>query len=388
MPYTVNGIGTSYFGSDNLVKRWDICDLCGKECYLTSYDTTSYFVILFLPLIPLGKKRILDECSSCKRHRVMLLKKWYETKNRTFEETIKKYRDNPKDITAVKEALLCRLAFDDKEQFLKLTEEVEKNFSENVEVLLIIGSGYYDYGLYEQSERVVRKSISIKDDEQTRELLCNVLIKQFRPEEAENYIYHIVEQQKEKVGMLMYLATGYQAIGEHQKALEVLDKSLSLDPNIKKEKDYKKIRKISQKNLYSKIAVLSRDISSLPMEIKETKSFSAKIAPYIGPAVLLAIILGYVAVYFTKGFDTGVYFVNGLSKSYNITVRGDSYLLKPMTAKNIKVGEGILEVEIAGDWPEIPKQKHKITTSFFARPFNNKTFIHNPQDDSWPGGNY
>ncbi|UCC21618.1 MAG: hypothetical protein JSW23_07310 [Planctomycetota bacterium] len=381
MPYTVNGIGTSYFGSDNLSRRRDICEACGKESCLSSYDTTSYFVILFLPLIPLGKKRVLDECSSCTKHRVMPLKKWHETKSRVFEETIKKYGDNPKDSDAAKEVLLVRLAFDDKEQFLKLAEEVEKNLGEDAEVLSIIGSGCYNYGLYEQSERTVRKSISIKDDQQTRELLCSILIKQSRPAEAEKYIQHITEQQqKEKAGMLIYLATGYQAIGEHQKALEILDKALALEPNIKKKKDYKKIRKISQKNLHSKVAVLSHDISSPPVETKKRKSFSAKIAPYVGPAVLLAVILGYIAICFAKGFSTAVYFANGLSKPYNITVRGNSYLLKPKTAKKIKVGEGTLEVEIAGDWPEIAKQKHGINTNFFARPFADKIFVINPDE--------
>ena len=84
MPSTINGIGTSYFGHDNLSRYWDVCEFCGKSCYLTSYDTTSYFVFIFLPLIPLGKKRVAEKCSLCTMHRVMPLKEWYKTKEKAI----------------------------------------------------------------------------------------------------------------------------------------------------------------------------------------------------------------------------------------------------------------------------------------------------------------
>ena len=57
MPSTVNGIGTWYYGKDNLVTRNDRCEFCGNYGELKSYDTTLYFVVVFIPLIPLGRKR-------------------------------------------------------------------------------------------------------------------------------------------------------------------------------------------------------------------------------------------------------------------------------------------------------------------------------------------
>ena len=50
MPSTVNGIGTWYYGKSNLVTRNDTCEFCHNYAELKSYDTTLYFVVVFIPL--------------------------------------------------------------------------------------------------------------------------------------------------------------------------------------------------------------------------------------------------------------------------------------------------------------------------------------------------
>lgn len=70
MPFTVNGCGTTYVGSRrNRTTRTGRCDLCGKEAYLRSYDTWHCICVVFVPVIPLQRFRIVDECSACRRHR-------------------------------------------------------------------------------------------------------------------------------------------------------------------------------------------------------------------------------------------------------------------------------------------------------------------------------
>ena len=68
MPYTLNGIGTHYYGAANRSARVDVCQSCGRSATLSSYDTREFFCIVFIPIIPLGKYRILNDCSSCRRH--------------------------------------------------------------------------------------------------------------------------------------------------------------------------------------------------------------------------------------------------------------------------------------------------------------------------------
>jgi hypothetical protein len=70
MPTTINGIGTHYYGNKNRVVRTGVCRSCGRSASLSSYDTRLWFVVVFVPVIPLGRKRIIDECSYCRRHYV------------------------------------------------------------------------------------------------------------------------------------------------------------------------------------------------------------------------------------------------------------------------------------------------------------------------------
>ena len=64
MPTTVNGIGTHYYGKKNRSVRTAACRSCGRVGNLESYDTRLWFVIVFIPIIPLGRKRVIDTCPS------------------------------------------------------------------------------------------------------------------------------------------------------------------------------------------------------------------------------------------------------------------------------------------------------------------------------------
>ena len=73
MPSTVNGIGTHYFGKRNRATRKGTCTHCGQRVELKSYDTWHCACFLMIPVIPLGRRRILDECPVCTSHAVMPL---------------------------------------------------------------------------------------------------------------------------------------------------------------------------------------------------------------------------------------------------------------------------------------------------------------------------
>ncbi|MGH7213447.1 MAG: hypothetical protein ACREIT_01505 [Tepidisphaeraceae bacterium] len=94
MPQMVNGCGTWYYGKKNLIQYQGTCRACGAVTTLTSYDTRLYVVIILIPVIPLGRKRIVEECASCQRHFAVPLKDWQRAQQRT-EEMIAAYRAKP-----------------------------------------------------------------------------------------------------------------------------------------------------------------------------------------------------------------------------------------------------------------------------------------------------
>ena len=85
MPSTYNGIGTHYYGKTNIQKRPGPCPHCHRAVELTSYDTRLWFVVVFIPIIPIRRKRIIDYCPACTRHFAADLEKWETAKQLEME---------------------------------------------------------------------------------------------------------------------------------------------------------------------------------------------------------------------------------------------------------------------------------------------------------------
>ncbi len=95
MPITVNGIGTHYYGKSNRNVRDGVCRSCGAHAQLQSYDTRLWFVVLFVPVIPLGRKRIIDQCSRCSRHFVANQAKYEMARQLNVSGVLERYRSQP-----------------------------------------------------------------------------------------------------------------------------------------------------------------------------------------------------------------------------------------------------------------------------------------------------
>ena len=100
MPYTINGIGTHYYGRSNASARRGNCGSCGRLANLTSYDTRECICFVFIPIIPLTKYRIIDSCSSCRRHHRMPLLEFNSRLSANVEPMRAAVRANPKDAGA------------------------------------------------------------------------------------------------------------------------------------------------------------------------------------------------------------------------------------------------------------------------------------------------
>ena len=51
MPSVYNGIGTWYYGKNNIHRRVSYCNQCNRVGELESYDTPLEFVVFFIPVI-------------------------------------------------------------------------------------------------------------------------------------------------------------------------------------------------------------------------------------------------------------------------------------------------------------------------------------------------
>src|SRR4051812_44314558 len=76
MPHVYNGCGTWYYGKGNRLQYSGTCRACNRAVTLSAYDTRLWFVLVMVPIIPLARKRIIDDCPSCRRHAAMPLDDW------------------------------------------------------------------------------------------------------------------------------------------------------------------------------------------------------------------------------------------------------------------------------------------------------------------------
>jgi tetratricopeptide (TPR) repeat protein len=109
MTFTYNGVGTRYHGRKNVADRPADCPFCKKPVRLVSYDTRMWFVFVYVPVIPLRKLRILDQCPRCTRHQVIELKRWEKLQDDARNKAgavVQEKRDDPEAAIEAHKTLL------------------------------------------------------------------------------------------------------------------------------------------------------------------------------------------------------------------------------------------------------------------------------------------
>jgi tetratricopeptide (TPR) repeat protein len=261
MPYVINGVGTWYYGRTNVSRRHGQCPNCGAETILTSYDTTSYFTVAFVPLIPLGRRHITDQCPHCKKHFSVPLQKWQQERQREIDHVLIEYKNNPGNRETTLKLLRVLFDWGREDLFLELAPDVISRHGGNPEIMSIVAAIYSGLGRLKEAEDVCRRALNQKFSFDLSIALAQVLIKQLRPDEAYEYLRPVIdERRKEDVAQLLFLAEGYQAAGDHAKALEVLDSALDIQPALERDKYFRKMRGRALKNQFVHKPIKSKTI--------------------------------------------------------------------------------------------------------------------------------
>ena len=81
------------------------CPNCGAYSDLESYDTTKYFVLFFVPLVPLSRWRVIEKCPICTQHRAIKLKDWEEAKQKDSAAVTEELRRDPQNPETVQKVI-------------------------------------------------------------------------------------------------------------------------------------------------------------------------------------------------------------------------------------------------------------------------------------------
>jgi len=383
MPGVIDGgIGTWYYGKRRIHTVRGDCEVCRKQADLVSYDTTLFFVVAFLPLIPLQKRRVIRQCSNCKCHRVLSLRKWEEAKARDGAELMEKLQQDPNNRDTILHAIGYAQAYQDEPLFNRVVDTLAGERTDDAVIQVELGNAFSYFAHWARAEESYRAALAAEDSEAIREQLALTLLKQDRPDEARPYLQHIIDNKKRDcAGMFYYLIKGYQAQGRNDEALDLMDERDRAFPEFVQEKEYKAQRKISTRYQHTGRKVASAFLADAKAGYREG-NWSSRIPLLIAAAVVLGLIGLYFGSAVWMGQSRKVYLVNGTNQPYTVLVQGVERLMPANYVFPIQVSEGDVEVVFQGPKLGLPPIRCQIETSFWSRPFEGHTFVINPDQSA------
>lgn len=375
MPQAINGCGTWYYGKKNVNEYQGTCRNCGNHATLKSYDTRLYVIFIFVPIIPLGRKRIIEECGACQRHFVVPLDD-YRRGTERIQKTLDDFRKSPQDFEAAKEVLAATVGMRNMQGFLNVAPELEKGMSQNAKGLCMLAASHEVFARWPDAERLYRAALEVENEDEISELLAVTLMQQGKPEEAESYLEHIVEQSiPDRVDYLFRLAQVYQSKGNHEKAVEIFNQCEAIVPAVAHDEVFQKLRTSSEGLRGSNRVIGLGEVSRKLNSSKQRRRFS-KVAGFV---VTLAGAL-YVVWAIVLGYQREVFVVNGLNTPYAVDINGTRYSLPPMGMQKVRTGEGKLTIQMLDTVVPVSPQTVEVRTSFISRPFSKAVFVVNPDE--------
>lgn len=379
MPYTMNGVGTWYYGKSNLFTHEDFCPYCNRYVTLSSFDTREWFVIVFLPIIPLRKKRIINSCPVCTKHIAVPMKKYIKQKEDDYIKAADAYEANPQNPEAAAGLLGVFGSYQDLESFEEFAPQIAEQFPNDPKMMTTIGSTYYNYGKMEQARDYFEKSLALHSDDAVHEILGFVYLRQSEPDKAASHFQYILDKRiLKKAGVLMSLVDGYQAKGRHQEALRLLEEIAQIDPEMPASKDYKKSLKLSQRYLQTGKPLKNKQFKNSLRQTALNGPFNSKRAWTIAAMVLAGLFLVYLGAAVYKGQRANVYLVNGLTRSYDVSLNGKVYALPERGYLKINIPTGKKELVVPDADLSIESSAFELKSSFLARPFSSRIYVINP----------
>src|SRR5262245_8619865 len=235
MPSTHNGIGTHYYGKRHLEKREGDCEHGGRSGALSSYDTRLWFVIFFIPIIPLGRKRIINYCPACTRHYAVALGTWEKNKQSEISNALANFRSSPTAENAIA-AHGQLVKFHQPSQAAEFRDAMRQRFPDNADVHAYLGAASEHLGQWDEAATCYDRALALRPDlPEARVGVALARVRAGRLDEARPLLSFLEKpgaSQQHSIQPLETLARAYQDAKRHTEALELLRRILEELPKL------------------------------------------------------------------------------------------------------------------------------------------------------------
>jgi len=386
MPVTYNGIGTHYYGKKNLETHPGVCRQCGRGVSLSSYDTRLWFVIVFIPVIPLGRKRIIEQCPACRRHFASDLDKWEAAKQVEISGALEKFRANPTPEAAIA-AHQQLINFHQTAQAADFRQMLVQKFAEDAKVHSYLGNALTQLGRPDEAASYFRRALELRPDlPEARAGMARSLLRAQRLDEARKLLDFLEKpgaEQLYSLEPLEQLAIAYQRANRHTEALELLGKLRQAIPGITDHSAFRKLVAKSEKALGRKDSSLPkrpfswRRLFSRDRQVRRIEP-AAKLTwrKLAVPGVIIALfVLGMaIANEYIRRHRT-LYVVNSLASPATVEFPGAGQIQAPRGVTELILAEGRHRAIITG--PVRQEVDFEIDSGYFARWFSDPAWILN-----------
>ena len=222
MPTTYNGIGTHYYGKKNRSSRTAACRSCRRVGVLDSYDTRLWVVVVFIPVIPLGRKRIIDSCPACTRHFAAAADTYEQARQLQTSGSMDRYRREPSPPVAL-EAHAQLLSFHEYDQAAEFRKAALDRFPDHAALRAGLAAHLDQVSSYDVAGRLYEEALEIEPDlPEARAGVAQRMMARGELDEARELLDFLEVPgagQHHPLGPLDQLSSAYQARGRHEEAL-------------------------------------------------------------------------------------------------------------------------------------------------------------------------
>ena len=371
MPSTINGVGTHYYGKKNIERSAGVCEKCHNRGQLESYETRTWFCVIFIPIIPLGKKQILDYCPSCTTHRVMAFNQWQLVKNQAIQESAASFQADQDSPEAGLRMMQTLAAFKKTGEATKLAHLLREKHIDNAQVQFAVGGWLEHVGQSAAATECFENSYSLEPDEIAYKRAWGMtLADQGRLSDARDLLRELEPGHATYDGAVMFfLANQCQKIGDHVQALEIYSMLLEANPEFAKNKEFRTVVKSSEK-------FIGADRTMLPR-----KGVNRKLVGWLVAAVLL--LAGAFAYSMYLGNSRELFILNGGKIPLTVQVDDQTVEVAPLGSAKISVAEGTHSYKVLKPQPWSENRgTFEMSTGFFSRLFASPAFVLDPARSS------
>ncbi len=351
MPTTVNGIGTHYYGKKNRQTRTGVCTSCGAQGKLESYDTRLWFVIVFVPVIPLGRKRIIDQCPVCSRHYAAPHSAWEMSRQLSVSGAEERYRTQPSPETAleVHGNLVGFRQFDEASRF---REEALRAYADSAILHAGLAMQLVEGGAFAEALALFERALGLWPDlPEARVGVAQARMADGKLDEARELLRFLEEPgagQLYPLGILEALARAYQKAGRHKEALELFERLLAEFPDAGQVHEVRKMVAASERAVGRQTVLPPRSFSLRSL----FDWHSGRHAPWVRWAVLGAVavclvLVGLAAMNEYRRQHRTMVAVNDCGKAFQVTI-DDRDPIEVAAVTKLELAEGRHHVKVAG----------------------------------------